>query len=85
MFKNFVCSTLLLIFTCVPSLTNSQESVRLGIPVTQEDLSEFDLIAPPDGSGFPPGTGTARAGKQIYDITALSVTERVERVPRETP
>ena len=68
MFKNFVCSTLLLIFTCVHSLTNSQESVRLGIPVTQADLSEFDLIAPPDGSGFPPGTGTARDGKQIYDI-----------------
>ena len=68
MFKNFVCSTLLLIFTCVPFLTNSQESVRLGIPVTQADLAGFDLIAPPDGSGFPPGTGTAQDGKQIYEV-----------------
>ena len=68
MSKNFVYSTFLLIFACAPSLTNSQESVRLGIPVTQADLSEFDLIAPPDGSGFPPGTGTAQDGKKIYDI-----------------
>ena len=68
MFKNFICSVLLLTFACIPTLANSQESVRLGIPVTQADLLGFDLIAPPDGSGFPPGTGTAREGKQIYDI-----------------
>ena len=68
MFKNFVCSTFLLIFACAPFITHSQESVSLGIPVTQADLLEFDLIAPPDGSGFPPGTGTARDGKQIFDI-----------------
>ena len=68
MFKNFICSVLLLTFACIPTLANSQESVRLGIPVTQADLLGFDLIAPPDGSGFPPGTGTAREGKQVYDI-----------------
>ena len=68
MFKNIVCSTFLLIFACVPFITHSQESVSLGIPVTQADLLEFDLIAPPDGSGFPPGSGTAREGRQIYDI-----------------
>ena len=68
MSKNFICSACLLIFACIPTLTNSQESVRLGIPVTQADLSGFDLIAPPDGSGFPPGSGTAQEGKQVYDI-----------------
>jgi len=68
MFKNFICSVLSLTFAFIPTLTNSQESVRLGIPVTQADLLGFDLIAPPDGSGFPPGTGTAREGKQVYDI-----------------
>ena len=68
MFKEFLCSVFFLILAHVPLIANSQESVRLGIPVTEEDLLEFDLIAPPDGSGFPPGGGTAQEGKQIYDV-----------------
>ena len=68
MFKEFLCSVFFLILAHVPLIANSQESVRLGIPVTEEDLLEFDLIAPPDGSGFPPGSGTAQEGKQIYDV-----------------
>ena len=48
-------------------LANSQEAVRLGTPVSEEQLAEFDLIAAPDGSGFPEGSGTAREGKAIYD------------------
>jgi cytochrome c len=68
MFKKCFCSAFLLLFTCGPLVVNSQESVRLGIPVTQQDLLDFDLIAPPDGSGFPAGNGTAQEGKQIYDI-----------------
>ncbi|MCG8414996.1 MAG: cytochrome c [Pseudomonadales bacterium] len=46
---------------------NSQESVGLGTPVTEDQLSEFDLIAGPDGDGFPAGSGTARQGKAVYD------------------
>jgi cytochrome c len=42
--------------------------VRLGIPVSEEDLSQFDLIAGPDGSGFPSGSGTARQGKEVFDV-----------------
>ena len=42
--------------------------MRLGIPVSEEDLSQFDLIAGPDGSGFPPGSGTARQGKEVFDV-----------------
>ena len=45
---------------------NSQEAVRLGTPVSEEQLAEFDLIAAPDGSGFPEGSGTAREGKAVY-------------------
>ncbi|NCG41801.1 MAG: c-type cytochrome [Actinobacteria bacterium] len=42
--------------------------MRLGIPVSEEDLSQFDLIAGPDGSGFPSGSGTARQGKEVFDV-----------------
>ena len=68
MFKEFLRSVFILIFAHAPLIAKSQESVRLGIPVTEEDLQAFDLIAPPDGSGFPPGSGTAQEGKQIYDV-----------------
>ena len=60
MFKEFLRSVFILILAHAPVIANSQESVRLGIPVTEEDLQAFDLIAPPDGSGFPPGSGTAQ-------------------------
>ena len=48
-------------------LASSQETVRLGTPVTESQLEEFDLIAAPDGSGFPSGSGTAGQGKAVYD------------------
>lgn len=48
-------------------LASSQETVRLGTPVSEDQLDNFDLVAAPDGSGFPPGSGTARQGKAVYD------------------
>ena len=48
-------------------LAYSQEAVRLGTPISEEQLAEFDLIATPDGAGFPEGSGTAREGKAVYD------------------
>jgi mono/diheme cytochrome c family protein len=49
-------------------LASSQETVRLGTPVTESQLEAFDLIATPDGSGFPSGSGTAQQGKAVYDV-----------------
>ena len=53
-------------------LASSQESVRLGTPVTEEQLAEFDLIAEPNGNGFPSGSGTAREGKAVYDANCAA-------------
>ncbi len=53
---------------CLYTLTvGAQETVRLGTPVTEEQLEGFDLIAEPDGSGFPSGSGTARQGQAVYE------------------
>lgn len=50
----------------------SQEvQLRLGVPITEEQLSGFDLIAAPDGSGMPPGAGTARQGREVYELNCL--------------
>lgn len=67
MCKKFLLSALLLVVSTYTLVVSSQEGVKLGVPISEEDLTQFDLIAGPDGSGFPPGSGTARQGKEVYD------------------
>lgn len=49
------------------SVSLSQQSVRLGTPVEEDQLKDFDLIAAPDGIGFPDGSGTAFQGREVYE------------------
>lgn len=50
----------------------SQEArIQLGTPIDEDQLSGFDLIAAPDGSGMPPGAGTARQGRAVYELNCL--------------
>lgn len=67
MCKKFLLSALLLVVSTHTLVVSSQEGLKLGVPISEEDLTQFDLIAGPDGSGFPPGSGTARQGKEVYD------------------
>lgn len=39
----------------------------LGTPIDESQLQGFDLIAQPDGSGYPDGGGTAIQGKAIFE------------------
>ena len=41
---------------------------NLGIPVTQEDIAAWDLNVLPDGTGLPPGSGTAAQGSDIFAV-----------------
>ena len=45
--------------------------IQLGVPVSEAQLEGFDLIAAPDGSGMPPGAGTARQGRAVYELNCL--------------
>ena len=38
----------------------------LGEPVSSEDIAAWDITIMPDGSGLPPGSGTAAEGEPIY-------------------
>ena len=67
MYKRLINLLVLLGVAQLALLANSQETVRLGTPVTENDLEQFDLIATPDGAGFPSGSGTAEQGKAVYD------------------
>ena len=44
----------------------AQESPGLGRPATTEQVAGWDISIPPDGSGLPPGSGTAREGAPIF-------------------
>ena len=43
------------------------QSVGLGTPISESQLTDFDQIAGPDGSGFPAGSGTALQGKEVFE------------------
>jgi S-disulfanyl-L-cysteine oxidoreductase SoxD len=42
------------------------ESPRLGKPITQADLAEWDINVLPDGSNLPPGSGKVADGAKIF-------------------
>jgi cytochrome c len=39
---------------------------NLGRPATADEIRRVDLSIPPDGTGLPPGSGTAKAGAATY-------------------
>lgn len=43
------------------------EGPKLGKPLNAADIAAMDINVFPDGSGLPPGKGTALEGKAIYD------------------
>lgn len=42
------------------------ETPGLGKPITEADITAWNIDALPDGSGLPPGSGTAKQGAPIY-------------------
>lgn len=59
---------LTMLLLVLPLAGNSHaQSTGLGTPVANENLTEFDLIVGPDGTGLPAGGGNAVAGKTVYE------------------
>jgi mono/diheme cytochrome c family protein len=48
-------------------LSTVVQAQSLGTPVNESQLQGFDLIAQPDGSGYPAGSGTAVQGKATFE------------------
>jgi cytochrome c len=46
--------------------SRAQEGPGLGVPVSPEQIAGWSITIPPDGTGLPAGSGTARAGAEIY-------------------
>jgi len=45
---------------------DDSNTISLGKPIQEADLAGFDLVAPPNGSGFPEGNGTATEGREVF-------------------
>ncbi len=54
------------------SFASAQEGPGLGVPATPEQVAGWDISIGPDGAGLPPGSGTAAAGKVVYDAKCLA-------------
>lgn len=50
----------------------AQEGPRLGVPATPEQIAGWDISIGPDGAGLPPGSGTAAAGKLVYEAQCVA-------------
>jgi len=48
------------------SVAGAADTPRLGKPITEADIAAWDIAAMPDGTGLPPGSGTAAQGAVIY-------------------
>jgi mono/diheme cytochrome c family protein len=44
----------------------SAQTPKLGTPIAPADIAPWDISILPDGTGLPPGSGTAAQGSQIY-------------------
>jgi len=42
------------------------DSPRLGAPISEADIGAWNVTVFPDGTGLPPGNGTAAAGAMVY-------------------
>jgi S-disulfanyl-L-cysteine oxidoreductase SoxD len=42
------------------------ETPKLGQPITEADVAAWNIEALPDGTGLPPGSGTAVQGAKVY-------------------
>jgi len=46
--------------------TADAQTARFGQPITEADITAWNIEALPDGKGLPAGSGTAKQGAAIY-------------------
>jgi mono/diheme cytochrome c family protein len=66
------CGWIAAVSLACASAAAAQEGPRLGVPATPEQVAGWDISIGPDGAGLPPGSGTAAAGKAVYDAKCVA-------------
>ena len=66
MSTNKLLSTLVLMAAVIFAAGTAFSGPNLGLEVKPEEIAAWDITVPPDGSGLPPGSGTAAEGGAVY-------------------
>lgn len=61
------------IFALASSAALAANTPNLGKPVTENDIKAWDITVLPDGTGLPPGSGTAAQGAKLFDDKGCSI------------
>jgi S-disulfanyl-L-cysteine oxidoreductase SoxD len=56
-----------------PAAALAAATPHLGKPVTENDIKAWDITVLPDGTGLPPGSGTAAQGAKLFDDKGCSL------------
>ncbi len=67
--EHATAGALLLALSCAGA---HAESAGLGRAASPEEIAFFDISIGPDGVGLPPGAGTARQGKIVYETRCVA-------------
>ncbi len=62
-----------LIVALASSAALAANTPNLGKPVTENDIKAWDITVLPDGTGLPPGSGTAAQGAKLFDDKGCSI------------
>jgi cytochrome c len=49
------------------------DSPHLGKPISEADIKAWNMTIMPDGTGLPPGSGTAAEGAKLFDTKSCSL------------
>src|ERR1700674_4537348 len=80
----FPVAAALFLILAAPCL--AAQSPDLGQVATQDDIASWDISISPDGTGLPPGSGTAKQGEVIYTAQCASCHgEKGAGNPKEPP
>jgi S-disulfanyl-L-cysteine oxidoreductase SoxD len=64
--KLVVALALLALPLALGSRATAAETPKLGQPITEADITAWNIEVLPDGTGLPPGSGTAKQGAAVY-------------------
>ena len=67
-----MAAALLLLLALTSSAAFAADTPHLGKPVTESDIKAWDITILPDGTGLPPGSGTAAQGAKLFDSKGCS-------------
>jgi hypothetical protein len=65
--------TIALLLTSPFSTAKAADAPHLGKPISESDIKAWNVTILPDGTGLPPGSGTAAEGAKLFDTKGCAL------------